>query len=117
MARFGKLLRFKNTSGQVFYGEAKDLPQITKDALIGAEVPVFSAGQEPWSDDFKLSGSTEKIAEVRMREHSEGLARSDDVVRLRTYHSLTSRSWPRCPKSRSSFALGSTTKSMRKRVV
>lgn len=64
MARFGKLLRFKNSSGQVFYGEAKELPHITKDALIGAEVPVYSVGQEPWSTDFKLSGSIEKIAEV-----------------------------------------------------
>lgn len=64
MSRFGKLIRFKDPSGQVFYGEAKGLPRITQEGLVGADVPVFAAGEEPWSSKFNLSGSTAKIAEV-----------------------------------------------------
>jgi hypothetical protein len=63
MGAFGKLLRFKTPSGQVCYGEARGLAQITKDSLMGAEVPIFNGG-DPWSEDFKLSGRKEKVAEV-----------------------------------------------------
>ena len=66
MGGFGKLLRFKTASGQVYYGEARDLAEITKASLIGAEVPIFN-GDGPWSEDFKLSDRKEKVAEVRMK--------------------------------------------------
>jgi hypothetical protein len=64
MPAFGKLVRFKTASGQTFYGEAKHLPAIDHDALIVAEIPVFNSNDEPWTENFRLSGATEKIAEV-----------------------------------------------------
>jgi hypothetical protein len=63
MVSFGKLLRFKNPSGNIFYGEAKDLPNVTKDGLIGATVPIFEGG-EPWDPNFTPTGQTETVAEV-----------------------------------------------------
>lgn len=63
MGAFGKLLRFKTASGQVYYGEARGLAQVTADSLMGTEVPIFN-GDNPWSEDFKLSDRKEKIAEV-----------------------------------------------------
>ncbi|KIW90827.1 uncharacterized protein Z519_08610 [Cladophialophora bantiana CBS 173.52] len=63
MASFGKLLRFKNVSGQILYGEVKSLDKITYDTIIGATVPVYD-GEDPWAADFKLSGREETVSEV-----------------------------------------------------
>ena len=63
MVAFGKLLRFKTSSGEAFYGEAKDLGNITRETLIGATVPIFQ-GDEPWASDFVPSDQKETVAEV-----------------------------------------------------
>lgn len=58
-------MRFKNASGQIYYGEAQDISEITKETLIGAKVLVYR-GEEPWDSDFKLTDQTETISEVRL---------------------------------------------------
>ena len=66
MTAFGKLIRFKNASGNVFYGEAKALEAVTEDTLIGAMVPVYEGG-EPWDSTFRLTKQQETIAMVQYR--------------------------------------------------
>ncbi|KPI42411.1 Fumarylacetoacetate hydrolase domain-containing-like protein [Cyphellophora attinorum] len=63
MADFRKLIRFKDASGQVYYGEAGDLKDITQDGLLGADVPIFE-GQNPWTPGFVLTESRRTISEV-----------------------------------------------------
>ena len=70
MAAFGKLIRFKNASGNIFYGEAKALETVTKDTLLGAMIPVYEGG-EPWESTFRLTEQQETIAMVCCR-HVEG---------------------------------------------
>ena len=66
MAAFGKLIRFKNALGNVFYGEASALETVTTDALIGAMIPVYEGG-EPWDPTFRLTEQRETIAMVCCR--------------------------------------------------
>ena len=63
MADFRKLIRFKDATGQVYYGEAGDLAAITQGGLVGASVCVFF-GENPWSPDFAITGTTKTISEV-----------------------------------------------------
>lgn len=63
MAPFGKLIRFRNSAGDVKYGEARHLENFSKDGLLGAKVFVYE-GNEPCSPDFKLSDREEEIVEV-----------------------------------------------------
>lgn len=62
-APFERLVRFKNHSGEIFYGELglDDTP--TKEDLIGRKVQVYT-GIHPWDEDFKVLSSQEKIVEV-----------------------------------------------------
>ena len=62
---FERLVRFKNASGKVFYGELGDLVPLKPQDLIGKEVPVFN-GTVPWSDSFGATTQVEVISEVRL---------------------------------------------------
>lgn len=66
MDTFQYLVRFRDTAGAVFYGEAGPpaAGQIHSQAtLVGREVPVFG-GTDPWDPAFALSGASRSIAEV-----------------------------------------------------
>ena len=63
MAKFGKLFRFKNVNGDIFYGEAQGLETITKDVLVGSTVPVYNT-TSLWDSAFELSTQEETVAEV-----------------------------------------------------
>lgn len=63
MASFRKLLRFKNAAGQILYGEADHVSEVTHDGLIGTSVPVYN-GVDPWAANFGLTGSVDTVAEV-----------------------------------------------------
>ncbi|KAH7081442.1 fumarylacetoacetate hydrolase family protein [Paraphoma chrysanthemicola] len=59
---FQRLLRFKNPSGSVFYGEAGSRSVAPTD-LIGQEVQVYD-GDSPWESNFKLSNHVETVQEI-----------------------------------------------------
>ena len=61
---FGRIIRFANTSGSVYYGE---VPADSLDALKGLSVEVYGGGL-PWDDDFRKTGEKETIHEVIARE-------------------------------------------------
>jgi hypothetical protein len=63
MLNFGYLLRFKNPSGQVWYGEAA-AETVASGSFIGSSVPVYN-GNTPWDLDFQLAGHQETVSEVR----------------------------------------------------
>lgn len=53
---FQRLVRFQDTSGCIFYGEAP-----TTGELVGQEVPVY-AGDNPW--DLEVTSTHAKISTV-----------------------------------------------------
>jgi hypothetical protein len=63
MARFERLVRFKSTGGQIYYGELGLESTPAKEDLLGRKVQVYN-GNLPWDDDFKLSSREEEIAQV-----------------------------------------------------
>jgi len=65
MAPFGRLVRFKDESGSIYYGEAESVENPTKETLTGLSVPIYK-GEYPWDDDFKLTGEKRTIKEVRL---------------------------------------------------
>jgi hypothetical protein len=64
MGAFGRIVRFRDETGSVQYGEVEDDQSLTKDKLQGLSVPVYG-GRQPWDDDFKLSNEKKTIKEVR----------------------------------------------------
>lgn len=61
-SNFNRLIRFRNSDGQLHYGEAGDLDPALE-TFQGQTVPVYE-GQNPWDSDFNLTSDREKIAEV-----------------------------------------------------
>jgi hypothetical protein len=64
MGAFGRIVRFRDETGSVQYGEVEDDQNLTKDKLQGLSVPVYG-GRQPWDDDFKLTSEKKTIKEVR----------------------------------------------------
>lgn len=64
MAPFGRLIRFKDTSGSVFYGEVENDNSLTEASLTGLTVRVYKGGPHPWSDDFVLSDESKTVETV-----------------------------------------------------
>ncbi|RVX69036.1 hypothetical protein B0A52_06749 [Exophiala mesophila] len=62
MAAFGRLIRFKDASGSVFYGEVEQSSSLTEQGLTGLTVPIYN-GSQPWDDEFALTGE-KKIVET-----------------------------------------------------
>ena len=58
---FSRLVRFKATDGQTYYGEAG---ADWESELKGRTVQVFT-GLDPWEKQFQLSDKTAVISEVR----------------------------------------------------
>ncbi len=63
MARFQRLVRFKDTKGSVYYGEAPNDRPLTRETLEGSSVPIYT-GTLPWDNDFVLSSETKEVHEV-----------------------------------------------------
>jgi hypothetical protein len=61
---FGRLVRFKNPAGKIYYGEVEGEFFAAED-LIGRNVPVYT-GVNPWDNDFHRSYHREPISEVRL---------------------------------------------------
>lgn len=59
-ANFSRLVRFKASDGQIYYGEAGDNWETD---LKGKKVPVFTS-LDPWDSKFQLSERTAEISEV-----------------------------------------------------
>ena len=64
-AHFDRLVRFKNVTGQIFYGELGLDCVATKETVVGMRVRVFTGGL-PWDEQFELSSNEEEIDEVRV---------------------------------------------------
>ncbi|EPE35220.1 FAH [Glarea lozoyensis ATCC 20868] len=62
-ARFDRLIRFKNTAGQIYYGELGLECPASKETLVGMRVKVFGGGL-PWDTGFQLSSIEEEIDEI-----------------------------------------------------
>jgi hypothetical protein len=62
MSNFGYLLRFKNPSGQVWYGEAT-ANSVAESSFVGSSVQVYK-GSAPWDLDFQLVDHHETVSEV-----------------------------------------------------
>lgn len=60
MVAFTRLVRFKASDGQIYYGEAGSEWEAD---LKGKSIPVFT-GLDPWSDEFQLSGNSAVVSEV-----------------------------------------------------
>jgi 2-keto-4-pentenoate hydratase/2-oxohepta-3-ene-1,7-dioic acid hydratase in catechol pathway len=90
MGGFGKLVRFKNNTGTIFRGEAKDLSNITKETLVGAKVPVYNY-DDPWTPGFELSGRTEEIAEVCKFDLTSGQCRWQGDFLVLVHNLMASR--------------------------
>jgi hypothetical protein len=63
MSNFGYLLRFKNPSGKIWYGEAA-AENVAQGSFVGSSVQVYN-GNTPWDIDFQLVDHQETISEVR----------------------------------------------------
>ncbi|OQV08540.1 hypothetical protein CLAIMM_12796 [Cladophialophora immunda] len=61
MARFERLVRFRDPQGHVQQGEAAKIPWDSE--LVGKVVPIYS-GTDPWDEDFHLTEQTATISEV-----------------------------------------------------
>ena len=70
MAKFKRLLRFKDDARDVWYGELDDLKQINEENLMGLDVPIYEGG-DPWDPSFVLNGSRRIVREVRDENHVE----------------------------------------------
>lgn len=66
MSPFKRLIRFKSTSAEIFYGEAGSITNLNE-SFVGKSVPVFHGGN-PWDPDFRLTDQYETISEVSERD-------------------------------------------------
>ena len=66
MGSFKHLIRFKTSSGKVFYGDV-ELLRDTASSYVGQTIRVFE-GEKPWDPDFKLSDRSETVTEVNILE-------------------------------------------------
>ena len=80
MAAFGCIIRFKDDSGDVHYGELDADRKITKDTWQGLSIPIYN-GQHPWDDDFALTSEKRIVREVRRLKDARrrGLAHPTDL--------------------------------------
>ncbi|KAH7385827.1 fumarylacetoacetate hydrolase family protein [Pyrenochaeta sp. MPI-SDFR-AT-0127] len=62
MPLFDHLLRFKNPSGETWYGEA-GTENVARRTFVGSTVRVYG-GKTPWDPDFELLDQQEMVAEV-----------------------------------------------------
>jgi len=63
MASFQQIVRFKDESSNIFYGEVDLEGKLTVDNLVGSSLRVYSAGV-PWDDGFILNGEKKTVKEV-----------------------------------------------------
>jgi hypothetical protein len=68
-ANFTRLVRFADTSGRVWYGEA-DGKDLTREGLVGQSVPIYD-GESPWDEDFCRTSDTKEISQVRNADPSK----------------------------------------------
>ncbi|KIX97075.1 uncharacterized protein Z520_07189 [Fonsecaea multimorphosa CBS 102226] len=61
MPRFERLVRFRDSQGQIQQGEASKISWDSE--LVGKVVPIYK-GTNPWDDDFHLTEQTATISEV-----------------------------------------------------
>lgn len=64
MAKFGRLVRFKNPAGEIYYGEVEEQDP-SLESLLGTFVFTYS-GRNPWSHDFQRTDAKEQIAQVSL---------------------------------------------------
>lgn len=83
MSPFKHLIRFKNASAKIFYGEAESVA-VSDTSLVGRKVYIFD-GESPWDDNFQLTGRAETIAEVNKRFLAE-ISVSEEVKNHANYH-------------------------------
>jgi hypothetical protein len=58
---FGRLVRFADPDGHVWYGEA---PSVADPAtLIGKTIPVY-AGNAPWDEEFRMTSESKVVHDV-----------------------------------------------------
>jgi hypothetical protein len=62
MTSYEHLLRFKNTSGEIWFGNIST-ELVSQGSFVGSTVPV-SRSDNPWKLDFENLGQRETIAEV-----------------------------------------------------
>ena len=63
MPSFSRIVRFKSSSGNIFYGEVPGRELTTKETLINKTVAVYSGGL-PFDQGFVLTEQKEEIAEA-----------------------------------------------------
>ena len=78
-APFGRLVRFKNQAGSIFFGEVPGTQSVTEESLNGSSVSVYD-GEAPWDHDFCLSDRREEIHEVCERLNDSDAAEADRMV-------------------------------------
>lgn len=74
MACFTRLVRFRDPSGQILYGEA---PQDA--TLVGQTVLTYS-GSNPWDPDLKATGQTAEVAEVCGYLHKKQPSQDSETI-------------------------------------
>lgn len=62
--KFNRLVRFKNPTNEIYYGEVEE-KQWTMESLLGTAVDVYR-GENPWDDDFERTSTKETINEVTL---------------------------------------------------
>lgn len=65
MTVYQRLVRFEDSTGQIFFGELGDKIPVSEDDLVGLDVEVFELGVLPWQEGFKLNGARAIINKVR----------------------------------------------------
>ncbi|KIY01280.1 uncharacterized protein Z520_02832 [Fonsecaea multimorphosa CBS 102226] len=63
MAAFSRIVRFRNSAGQIFYGEVPGDDLVDQKSLVGSKVAVYK-GESPFDNDFSLTDNKEEISEV-----------------------------------------------------
>ncbi|KIV77302.1 hypothetical protein PV11_09109 [Exophiala sideris] len=63
MAPFSRIVRFRNSAGQVFYGEVPGDDLVDQKSLLGSKVAVYK-GETPFDHDFSLTDKKEEISEI-----------------------------------------------------
>lgn len=77
MAKFGRLLRFKTASNEIWYGEVPD-EIVAQGSFLGSTIPVYSRN-EPWDSDFHLLDRRETVSEVGVHAPLPGSIEVDTV--------------------------------------
>ncbi|KAH7159412.1 fumarylacetoacetate hydrolase family protein [Dactylonectria estremocensis] len=63
MASFTSIFRFRGTDGGIYYGEAGEAIEHSKETLIGRRVPILK-GECPWDQDLTLTEEQKQVSEV-----------------------------------------------------